>query len=118
MNDMFNLANGQYDEHEPTKCQKAALETRHQRKKQPKNQTKNASIYPNENADETGKLLAFSYLFVPLLFLGMKGRERKKKNKEQIIDVKTWESTLFCNSHTAVQEEHGVSGVDTQNIQS
>lgn len=32
----------------------------------------------NENADEKEKLLAFSYLFVPLLFLGMKGRERKK----------------------------------------
>lgn len=48
----------------------------------------------------------------------MKGRERKKKNREQIIDVITWEKTLFHNSHTTGQEEHEVSGVDTQNIQS
>lgn len=33
------------------------------------------------------KLLAFSYLFVPLLFLGMTGRERERKKKEQVNDV-------------------------------
>ncbi len=39
MNDMFNLANEPYDEHEPTKCQKAALATRHQKKKKTKPKT-------------------------------------------------------------------------------
>ena len=67
---------------------------------------------PNENAGEKEKLLAFSYLFVPLLFLGMKGREEKENKKEQVNDV------IFCNSRTTVQEVHGVSGIDTQNIQS
>lgn len=80
------------------------------------NKKKNASLCPNGNAGEEEKLLAFSYLFVPLLFLGMKGRERKKKRK--INDVITGEKSLFCNSHTTVQEEHRVSGRDTQNIQS
>lgn len=36
MNDMFNLANEPYDEHEPIICQKAALATRHQKKKKRK----------------------------------------------------------------------------------
>lgn len=44
-----------------------------------------AYLCPNENAGEEEKLLAFSYLFVPLLFLGMKGRERKKKRKNILM---------------------------------
>lgn len=81
MNDMFNLTNEPYNEHETTKCQKPALATHHPKKKKSMYLYIYiyASIYPNENADDKEKLLAFSYLFVPLLFLGMKRRERKKK---------------------------------------
>lgn len=81
MNDMFSLSNEPYHEHEATKCHKPALATTTKNKKQ-------ASVYLNEMHDEKEKLLAFSYLFVPLLFLGMKG-EKERNNKEQIIDVLT-----------------------------
>lgn len=38
-----------------------------------------------EDADEKETLLAFSYLFVPLLILGMEG----EKEREQVIDALT-----------------------------
>lgn len=36
---------------------------------------------PKSNADEEEKLLAFSYLFVPLLFLGMKGEKKRERQQ-------------------------------------
>lgn len=66
------------------------------------------------NADEIEKLSAFSYLFVPLLVLGMKGGERKK-NKEQIIDVITVESLYFVTVTQQYKKSKGLVE-QTENI--
>lgn len=52
-----------------------------------------------EDEDEKETLLAFSYLFVPLLFLGMEG----EKEREQVIDALTRDASSYCNSHQTEQ---------------
>lgn len=49
----------------------------------PPAQTQKNPVDSSEDADGKDALLAFSYLFVPLLFLGMGG----KREREQVIDA-------------------------------
>lgn len=69
-----------------------------------------------KNADEEEKLLAFSYLFVPLLCLGMKGEKKREREttKNWLLTCWLWSPWILTVTKT-VQEEHLVSGIDTGN---
>lgn len=83
MNDMLDHTNEPHNESELIKC----LELPVTKGGKKNNKPKKASIYPKMNMQvKDEKLLAFSYLFAPLLYLGMKGRERQRRQiKNRLI---------------------------------
>lgn len=57
------------------------------------------------------KLLVFSYLFVPLLFLGMGEKERQRKQIKNRLIMSQTQLSLLNNSHKTVQKS--VSRIET-----
>lgn len=120
MNGMFNLSDEPHNENEPTKCQKTCFSNPTPRQKREKGEKKSKLIPEWKCRWNKKKLLAFSYLFVPLLFLGMKGERQKEKHKEQInIDMTTRKSLyLMTFTQQEQEEEQRVSKIHIQNNQS
>lgn len=52
-------------------------------KKRKKDENETHSL--NQNADKEEKLLVFSYLFVPLLCLGMKGEKKRERDNKELV---------------------------------